>query len=559
MRKAILNPEEIINDYNNGIGIETIALKYHTGKLRVKEILKNSGIILRPVGGRRTEDIFILDSWREKKYIERAGYHFVAVSKDGLLKTTDYMNESGILTSYIKKTFGKTETLYGRRKYYRKTGNYWWEQWFDIKEEKNKDTKKCPYCNWETSDVDNKSGAFLHHILTVHGISRLEHIKQYPEDREFLALVNKTLDKEMELDENKFVVCGVCGRKMSRLDSRHLKKHGLTKLDYLCKYGGKTYSKEYYESLLKLAKHMNISIDGTNMFTSKPEKEIMEFVRSLGFKAYKNRKLLNGKELDIFIPEKNLAIEFNGCKHHTENFGKKNREYHLEKTLLCNGLGVKLLQIFEDEYFFKKDIVFNKIKHLLGVSETTQKISGRKCIINEIPSEIASIFMEQFHIQGSVDSSVYLGAFFKDNLVAVMQFKKEKKDGFWELTRFASDFNFICQGIGGKLFSYFIRQYSPLGIKSFADRRWTVNKDENFYTKIGFKLVDVLPPSYTYYNEKIDRYKRQHKFSMRKERLIKKYNFPNEMTEDEMTKLLGYDRIWDCGLFKYVWQKEREE
>ena len=175
------------------------------------------------------------------------------------------------------------------------------------------------------------------------------------------------------------------------------------------------------------------------------------------------------------------------------------------------------------------------------------------------PAEMASIFMEQFHIQGSVDSSVYLGAFFKDNLVAVMQFKKEKKDGFWELTRFASDFNFICQGIGGKLFSYFIRQYSPLGIKSFADRRWTVNKDENFYTKIGFKLVDVLPPSYTYYNEKIDRYKRHHKFSMRKERLIKKYNFPNEMTEDEMTKLMGYDRIWDCGLFKYVWKKEREE
>jgi hypothetical protein len=25
------------------------------------------------------------------------------------------------------------------------------------------------------------------------------------------------------------------------------------------------------------------------------------------------------------------------------------------------------------------------------------------------------------------------------------------------------------------------------------------------------------------------------------------------MTETEMVKELGYDRIWDCGLIKYVW------
>ena len=28
------------------------------------------------------------------------------------------------------------------------------------------------------------------------------------------------------------------------------------------------------------------------------------------------------------------------------------------------------------------------------------------------------------------------------------------------------------------------------------------------------------------------------------------------MTENEMTKSLGYDKIWDCGLFKYVWRKK---
>lgn len=33
--------------------------------------------------------------------------------------------------------------------------------------------------------------------------------------------------------------------------------------------------------------------------------------------------------------------------------------------------------------------------------------------------------------------------------------------------------------------------------------------------------------------------------------LNKKYNFPLTMTELEMAKALGYDRIWDCGLLKY--------
>ena len=40
---------------------------------------------------------------------------------------------------------------------------------------------------------------------------------------------------------------------------------------------------------------------------------------------------------------------------------------------------------------------------------------------------------------------------------------------------------------------------------------------------------------------------------MTKRKLIKKYGFPETMTETEMIKDLGYDKIWNCGLFKYVW------
>jgi hypothetical protein len=133
-----------------------------------------------------------------------------------------------------------------------------------------------------------------------------------------------------------------------------------------------------------------------------------------------------------------------------------------------------------------------------------------------------------------------------------MSFVQESK-GRWNLNRYATLSGTICQGLGGKLFSHFIKEKNPSYVKSFADRRWTINRDNNLYIKIGFTFDSTTPPDYRYYNPKVDKYKRFHKFAFRKGKLMKKYGFPEEMSESEMTKLLGYDRIWDCGLYKYTW------
>ena len=130
-----------------------------------------------------------------------------------------------------------------------------------------------------------------------------------------------------------------------------------------------------------------------------------------------------------------------------------------------------------------------------------------------------------------------------------MTFKKEN-DKKWELTRFSSNFKYICQGIGGKIFKYFVRNYNPYEVKSFADRRWTVNETNNIYIQLGFKFEKYICPDYKY----IVNGKRLHKFNFRKQILHKKYGFPLTMTETEMTNELGYDRVWDCGLIKYVWK-----
>ena len=44
---------------------------------------------------------------------------------------------------------------------------------------------------------------------------------------------------------------------------------------------------------------------------------------------------------------------------------------------------------------------------------------------------------------------------------------------------------------------------------------------------------------------------------MRKQPLHKKYGLPLTMTEREMCDKLGFERIYDCGLAKYVWRNKK--
>ena len=287
---------------------------------------------------------------------------------------------------------------------------------------------------------------------------------------------------------------------------------------------------------------------------SKNENEIYEFiVENLGKENVIKSEtsiLPRHAEIDIFIPSLNLGIEYNGCRWHSEQFGKS-KYYHLNKTNECNKKGISLIQIFEDEYNDKKEIILSKIKQLLHIQKLP-KIPARKCKIYEITYNESKIFLEENHIQGHQKATLYLGAKFNDELVGVMTFVKIKNNE-WELNRFASNKKYICQGIGGKLFSFFVKNYNPKIVKSFADRRWTTNCHNNLYTKLGFKLEKTLKPDYRYIID--GSYKRIHKFNFRKQILHKKYGFDLSMTENEMAKKLKAYKIWDCGLYKYVWTK----
>ena len=469
------------------------------------------------------------------------------------------MNEAGLLTTHIKNTYNvEIPSLYDRHIYYMKTGNYWWEQWFDIVKKKKEDTIKCPYCNWESVDIKNKSGAYTSHILS-HGISIEEHLNQHPnEEYLFRNQVNLINEKKKMMNDAYYVECPICGKKMKRITLWHLKsKHNMNMKEFRINYPN-----------IKLNSHMTSLLDKKNFalanlviskdrFVSKYEKEIQDFLSSHNINFMPNRQILIGKEIDMLIEDKRIGIEFDGLKWHTEWFGKKDRNYHCNKTNQCNEKGYGLIHIFEDEFVNKKEIVFNKLKHILKLDYNLPKVCGRKVVVKEIYKSDAQVFLEQYHIQGFSSSTVYLGGFYGDELVAVMTFKHGNvKNPNWELTRFAQKPTYYYQGVASKIFTYFVRHYNPKIIVSFADRRWTLNVDNNLYTLLGFELESINKPDYKYYNENVERYKRFHKMSFNKQTLHKKYGFPLTMTETEMAKELGFDRIWDCGLFKFVWVDE---
>ena len=295
---------------------------------------------------------------------------------------------------------------------------------------------------------------------------------------------------------------------------------------------------------------------GTSIF----EKEVCDFIKTfinVTDIIENDKKILNGLELDIYIPSKNIAIECDGLFWHGEIGGGKNKKYHLDKTNKCEIKNIRLIHIFEDEWINNKDLVKSKLKHIIG-NNTAGKIHARKCIIREILDGSYIDFIDKHHIQGADrTSNVRLGAYYNNNLVAVSTFGKLRKclgqipkNGEYELYRFCIDTSYIITGIGGRLMKHFINTYHPKKIISYADRRWTF-ANNNVYNKLGFTLISTTVPNYWYFGKRKN-YKRYHRFGFRKDKLANVLPiFDPLLSEWKNMRNNKWDRIWDCGNFKY--------
>lgn len=286
-----------------------------------------------------------------------------------------------------------------------------------------------------------------------------------------------------------------------------------------------------------------------NLNYSINENKILEFIKENFPNAIANdRKILKGNELDIYIPEKKIAIEYDGLYWHCEI--KKEKDYHLNKTLECEKQDIRLIHIFEDEWLYKSDIWKSMLNNMLGL--TKNRIFARKCTLKEVTTEDSTSFLKENHIQGWCPSQIKLGLYYNNELVSLMTFGKSRhfignSKTEYELLRFCNKLNTIVIGGASKLFTFFIKTYNPKSIISYADRRWSFGK---LYEKLGFKFEHFSKPNYYY----IVGTHRKNRFNFRKSILQKKYNCPENISEREFCKQQKWYRIYDCGTMVYKWK-----
>ena len=107
--------------------------------------------------------------------------------------------------------------------------------------------------------------------------------------------------------------------------------------------------------------------------TSKEEDLFAGFLSSLlpNTEIYRSvRGLIYPQEVDIYIPSKQVAIEFNGLYWHSEKAGK-GKDYHYNKWLSCKNKGVRLITVWEDDWRYRRDAVTQYITEILSDTYST--------------------------------------------------------------------------------------------------------------------------------------------------------------------------------------------
>lgn len=283
----------------------------------------------------------------------------------------------------------------------------------------------------------------------------------------------------------------------------------------------------------------NILNKNTSCYEDKIERWLLQY----NIKVIRNKRLFDNKEIDIYLPDYKIGIEFNGSYWHSEIY--RDSQYHQKKSLNAELNGIRLYHIYEYEW---KDIdkIYNHLKNILKLNE--YKIFARKCEIKEIDTKTKNDFLENNHLQGKDNSSIRIGLFYNNILVQVMTFCKPRfnKKYEYELSRLCTLKDYTVIGGASKMFKYFLVTYNPKSIISYSD--YSKNTG-NIYNILGFNECQLTKPNYIWINKNIilTRYQTQ-------KHILLKQGYKGSSEVDIMHNR-GFIRVYDCGNKVYEWRE----
>jgi len=372
-----------------------------------------------------------------------------------------------------------------------------------------------------------------------------------------------------------------------------------------------------WNTVQKMKKNLNFFDIPNKMKRNKTQKEIYKYL-NIKNKTFNNNQILSFNkfdeinkykeqklELDIYLPNFKIAIEYNGLMFHSfgmnkysmfNNYNTEKKEIglfnnkiyygkdkHLLKTELCEEKNIQLFHIFENEWLNEKkqEIWKSMLNYKINAIKNSNKVYARNCIIKDLNKEliisnknknkksltrkeqilnnkIIRKFEDENHLQGNSISSIKLGIFSKkkpNELLGLMTFGKSRfsKDYEYELIRFCVLKEYSIVGGASKLLKYFEKNYKPKSLVTYANKRWSTG---DLYNKLGFIFKHNSKPNYFYFNENnISILYSRNKFQ--KHKIKEKFNnnqlkyFNNEESETINMYKNGYRKIYDSGNMVY--------
>ncbi len=294
---------------------------------------------------------------------------------------------------------------------------------------------------------------------------------------------------------------------------------------------------------------------------SKGEKELFNWIKRYLPEAQPSKRLVTHPETggklqwDIYIPSKNIAVEYNGVYFHS--YPRKTKHYHAIKSKCSlEQHGVRVIHITDVEWKTNSKVVKKTLKHLLGLSK--ERYYARKLVLHTTQKLTSSIrsFYEKNHLQGSPRKGISYVLTEGKSIKAVMTFcavqsvRGTRHDtGTYELIRYASKGSVV--GGASKLFTAFLRHYNPKVVLSYSQNDWF---NGGLYTTLGFTKVKDCGADYrTVWEGRL-----RHKSYTRRTRLEKLLgeNFDPSLTERQNLINNGIPIIYDSGKIKWKWNTQ---
>lgn len=299
------------------------------------------------------------------------------------------------------------------------------------------------------------------------------------------------------------------------------------------------YSSKTHSTITKHLKKYGVKVDGFRYNISEQERQLYDFVSSLDGSAISNYRI-GEYEADIYLKDRNLAIEYNGIYWHSELNKKPN--YHQKKLKAFNRHGIRLIQIWEDEWLNQNQLIQNFLRKIIVTD--THRLYARKLKCEKISTSEANKYFDANHLQGGVPSTTAYALKEGDEIVLCMSFTNRRSR--WEIARYATSANIV--GGAQRVFKNFIKENSPNEVWTYSDASYF---DGQVYKSLGFEYQGLTRPNYHYVN--FNECKRLSRQKFQKHKLVERGMDPS-LTEKQIANMMGYYRVYGPGHHKFIYR-----